>query len=197
MRSIFTKSILSFGILMTPALAQDKSEKPEKSEKSEAKAEAKPVAFSGTKVSMVPPANWTSVPPKNNIIESEFRFPEEGEEYVRVTFSRSGGSIEDNIKRWIGQFEGAKSEDSKVEKKEIQKLKVHTVDVTGTYLDSMGAGGPFAPGPKKKRENYRMVGAIIEMGNGPGLFIKAYGPKDLVEKTKEDFQKMIEGLKNE
>jgi hypothetical protein len=158
-------------------------------------AEVKPFAFEGTKVSLTPPATWKSAPPKNQMIEGEFRFPSEGNEFVRITFSRSGGSIDANIKRWIGQFEGVNSEETKVEKKEISKLTVHLVDVSGTYLDSMG-GGPFAPGPTKKLENYRMIGAIIEMPKGQSLFIKAYGPKDLVEKTKSDFDKMIDGITN-
>lgn len=158
-------------------------------------AEVKPFAFEGTKVSLTPPATWKSAPPKNQMIEGEFRFPAEGKESVRITFSRSGGSIDANVKRWIGQFEGVNSEETKVDKKEISKLTVHTVDVSGTYLDSMG-GGPFAPGPTKKQENYRMIGAIIEMPKGQSLFIKAYGPKDLVEKTKSDFDKMIDGITN-
>ena len=158
-------------------------------------AEVKPFLFEGTKVAVTPPATWKSVPPKNQMIEGEFRFPADGKESIRITFSRSGGSIDANVKRWIGQFEGAKAEETKVDKKTVDKLTVHTVDVAGTYLDSMG-GGPFAPGPTKKQENYRMIGAIVEMPKGQNLFIKAYGPKDLVEKTKADFDKMIEGITN-
>jgi hypothetical protein len=158
-------------------------------------AEVKPFLFEGTKVAVTPPASWKSVPPKNQMVEGEFRFPAEGKESIRITFSRSGGSIDANVKRWIGQFEGAKPDQTKVDKKTVDKLTVHTVDVAGTYLDSMG-GGPFAPGPTKKQENYRMIGAIVEMPKGQNLFIKAYGPKDLVEKTKADFDKMIEGITN-
>lgn len=158
-------------------------------------AEVKPFLFDGTNVTVTPPASWKTVPPKNQMVEGEFRFPADGKESIRITFSRSGGSIDANVKRWIGQFEGAKKEETKVDKKTVGTLTVHTVDVAGTYLDSMG-GGPFAPGPTKKQENYRMIGAIVEMPKGQNLFIKAYGPKDLVEKTKADFDKMVDGITN-
>ena len=75
----------------------------------------------------------------------------------------AGGSIEDNIDRWLGQFiqpDGKKTKDkAKIDKKKIAGVPVHVVDIAGTYKDT--PGGPFARGKTIDREDYRMLGAII------------------------------------
>jgi hypothetical protein len=159
----------------------------------EAKGASATLFFDGKALSLVTPETWKQLPPKSTVIQHEFRVPATGDTFVRVTFSISGGSIKDNIDRWVGQFDGAKKEDIKIEKKDIGATVVNMVDITGTYKESMG-GGPFAPGPMKKLENHRMLGAIIELKSGTRVYAKATGPKDLIESNKADFVKMIEGL---
>ena len=58
----------------------------------------------------------------------------------------------------------------------------------------MGPGGPGAA--TKKQENYKMLGAILELKDGSMIFIKATGPKDIVGGMREGFVKMLDGLKN-
>ena len=48
----------------------------------------------------------------------------------------------------------------------------------------------------KKQENYKMLSAILEQKDGALIFVKATGPKDTIAKMREDFIKMIDGLKN-
>ena len=67
--------------------------------------------------------------------------------------------------------------------------EVHLVDLTGTFSDRRG---PFAPATK--REYYRMLGAIIPTEKYGQLFLKFYGPKDLVKENEKAFGKMIDGL---
>ncbi len=143
---------------------------------------------------MVTPDHWKSVPTKSNFVQHEFRVPAEGEAFARITFSIAGGSVKANIDRWVGQFDNPPKEDVKTETKEIGKAKAHVVDISGTFKESMG-GGPFAPGPMKKMENYRMLGAIIELADGRQVFVKATGPKDIIEKNKDAFKKMIDEMK--
>jgi hypothetical protein len=147
------------------------------------------MTFAAGKLTLTSPSDWKKMPPKSNMIQNEFRFPAEGESFARITFMQAGGSVQQNIDRWIGQFEGTKKEDVKTEKKEVGKSTVHIVDISGTYKESMG--GPFAPGPAKKLENHRMLGAIIEHADGAQLFVKSTGPAEVVEKLKEGFLKML------
>lgn len=60
----------------------------------------------------------------------------------------AGGSIEDNINRWYGQFEqadGKSTKDkSKTEKFDVAGNTVHWVDIPGNFKETMGGGGPFS-----------------------------------------------------
>ena len=160
--------------------------------------------FDGTmslgQLSMTPPKEWKSVPPRIGMIAYEFSIPKaEGDDQDgRMTVMGAGGSIPDNINRWIGQFtqpDGSNTADkAKSEDKEIAGHKVHLVDIPGTYGESMG-GGPFAPGKVVERPNYRMLAAIVETAN-PNLsyFIKLYGPEKTVAANADGFRKMVEEM---
>ena len=143
------------------------------------------------------PANWVVKPPKSRIIDHEFEVPAaEGDTAAgRVTVMGAGGSIDENIKRWEGQF---KSADGAEVKAEIKKLKVidqdvHFVDLKGTYIDR--PAGPFAGGAAIDREGYRMLGAVIATKDAGQYFVKLYGPEKTIAAAKPGFEKMVEGLK--
>jgi len=151
----------------------------------------------GGKYVLTSPATWVVKPPKSRIIEYEFEIPAaEGDAAGgRVTVMGAGGSIDDNIKRWEGQF---KSADGAEVKADIKKLKaaeqdVHLVDLKGTYIDR--PAGPFAGGQAIDREGYRMLGAVIATKDAGQYFVKVYGPEKTIAAAKAEFEKMIEGLK--
>jgi hypothetical protein len=155
----------------------------------------------GGKLSLVAPKEWTKKKPAINFIEYEFAIPKaDGDENDgRVTVMGAGGSIEQNVERWVGQFQSADGkalakDKAKIEKTKIGGLEVHVIDLSGTYKDS--AGGPFAGGKTTLRENYRMLGAIIVGGEEGNYFIKAYGPKKTMDDSEKGFMTMIEGLKS-
>src|SRR5262245_3748405 len=103
--------------------------------------------------SLSAPEAWKIEKPRSRIIEHEFSVPpEEGEEGTgRITMMFSGGSLDDNIDRWKGQFKQIdKAKD--VEKHKIADLDIHLVDLSGTFIDKPG---PFAPGVDRK--DYRML----------------------------------------
>lgn len=147
------------------------------------------------------PEGWQTKPPKSRIIEHEFEIaPAEGDSTAgRTTVMGAGGSIDDNINRWYGQFsqtDGSNTKDkAKVEKRTVNAQEVVVVDVSGTYLDRPG---PFAPGPAIERPDYRMLAAIISLKSGGkpagNYFIKFYGPKATVAKNEAAFMKMIDSL---
>lgn len=153
------------------------------------------------KIKLVAPAEWTKVQPKSNIVQYEFTAPkvEDKTQAARITFTASGGTIEQNIDRWYGQFEqadkSATKDKAKVEKFDADGQTIHLIDIPGTFKDTMGAG-PFAPSKAPTlRENYRMLGAIIETKGAGNHYVKITGPADTVEKLSEGFKKMLKELK--
>ncbi len=148
--------------------------------------------------SMPVPAGWTKKQPRVRIIEAEFEAKAaEGDELPgRATVMGAGGSIEDNINRWCGQFiqpDGTSTrEKAKVRNTTSGGCDVVIVDVTGTYEDKPG---PFVPGKGVERPNYRMIAAIIQTKKAGNYFVKFYGPAKTVAMHEANFNKMIEGLK--
>jgi len=180
-------SVAALSLLICPVSAQEKGEtKP-------AAGKAEMLEIGGGKIVVEKPAAWKTVP-KGQMLEHEFKAPAEGENSARITIMSASGSIDANIERWIGQFDGATKADTKIEKKEVGDTKIHIVEISGTFKESMG--GPFAPNAgTKKKENYKMLGAILELKDGAKVFIKATGPKETIADLRDAMVKMLEGLK--
>lgn len=148
-------------------------------------------------LTMKAPAKWTKVEPKVNMIEAEFSISKLADDTTdgRMTIMGAGGSVQQNIDRWIEQFVqpdgGSTADVAKVEKKKVGDMTVHVVDISGNFMDSMG--GPF--GPKTERENYRMLAAIVETASHGNYFIKFYGPKITVSANEKAFRGMIETIR--
>ena len=144
--------VAAIGLVQATATAEDAQTGPEV------------VTIGDGKFQMTVPQGWIRKEPKVRIIEHEFEVPAaEGDEKPgRVTIMGAGGSIDDNIARWAGQFsqpDGSDTADQlKTRKATIAGQDVTFVDIRGTYEDK---AGPFVPGPGIKRENYRMLAAII------------------------------------
>jgi hypothetical protein len=121
------------------------------------------IALAGGQLQMQVDKAWKVVEPRVRIIEHEFSVPahKEDDHPGRVTIMHAGGSVEENIDRWIGQFSAPDREKlkerTKSPAKKVAGLDVHLVDISGTYNDR--PGGPVAPAVE--RPNYRLLGAII------------------------------------
>ena len=111
------------------------------------------------------PENWTAQTPSSRMRKAQYK---NGKTEIVVFYfgAGSGGSVEANINRWLGQFNEPK-----------EKLSAK-----GTYM----SGPPL--GQKVPMANYAMRGAIIECKGGP-IFIKMTGPVDEVTKSAADFDK--------
>ena len=123
------KTFLSLAVLclsFSSAFAQEKSDKKQEAAKPEM------LEMAGGKIVAAKPEAWKTMPKKSEMIQYEFRAPAEGEKSARVT-----------IERWIGQFDGGKKEDAKIEKKEVDQTTISIVEMAGTFKESMG--GPAAP----------------------------------------------------
>jgi hypothetical protein len=153
-------------------------------------ARAETISLSDGKLEMTAPEGWKKVEPSVQIIEYEFQVNAvEGDKAdARATIMGAGGSVDENIKRWLAQF--SKTTKSDTTKEKIAEQEVHLIDVAGTYDDRRG---PFAPAVK--RENYRMLAAIIVTEKAGKYFVKFYGPEKTVAANEKAFRAMMDSLK--
>ncbi len=190
-----------------PAVQAEESvvtEKPATSGSATKKVGPQVIKLADEKLLLPVPGNWKTVKPRSRIIHHEFSISaaEDDETAGRMTIMPSGGGIEANIARWVGQFKTSDGKPlgdnaKKIEAKQMGKLKIHLVDLTGDFQDSLR--GPF--GPKVNRPGYRMLAAIIPLGDHPQgkgdgtWFVKFYGPQATVKAAEKEFAAMIEGMK--
>ena len=179
-------TLLCLSYASTPAWAQ-----------SETKPSASIELASGA-LSLTAPEGWESVPPRSGMLEHEMKLPApEGAEIAdgRLTIMAAGGSIQANLSRWVGQFQGteggADRSGAKIEEAEADGMKVTLFDHSGTFMQS--AGGPF--GPKTPMSDYRMLAAIVETGVAGNYFIKLTGPQEVLDPNAEAFREMVLSIK--
>ncbi len=141
-------------------------------------------------LTLTAPKGWPRKPPQSSFIQAEYILPQVEEDSLdgRLTLSVAGGSIEANIDRWKDQFGGA-PEKSHQEKMEVNGIPVTLVDFSGDFNDQRG---PFAPAVK--RSGYRMIGAVIPVGDQLH-FVKAVGPKKTMETHAEKIKAFIRSAK--
>ena len=114
---------------------------------------------------------------------------EDGECAVFYFGPGQGGGVEDNLKRWIGQFEHTQGEPKRA-KQTINGLNVTTIDLAGTYA---GAGGLMAA-PKVSKPGYRLLGGIVEAPQGP-VFFKFTGPAKTLAAQQSAFQGLLKSVR--
>ena len=141
------------------------------------------------------PSAWARVPAPSDVRAAQWRIPRAGSdaedgELVLFHFGKGkGGSAEENLERWYGQFtepDGRPAKDAAVVTiRTVRGLRVTEVDLPGTYTGA-GMGGP-PPGPKP---GSRLLGAVIEGGDGPWFF-RAIGPDATVAAARADFEALL------
>lgn len=149
------------------------------------------------KLTFTIPPGWTRKAPASRIVEAELSVPPAPGDATpgRLTAMGAGGSVEENIRRWVGQFVGPGGAEvqPKLDKLRVSGCDVQIVDLSGTYKDA--PGGPFAGGQTILRENYRMLGAIIQTPQSGNYFLKLYGPKATIDQQAQAFQELVKSLK--
>src|SRR3989475_10910209 len=131
------------------------------------------------------PDGWVTEKASSSMRVAQYKLPKaEGDNddasLVLYYFGATqGGTAQANIDRWISQMQqpdGSASKDkAKTETTTINRLKVTTVDVSGTYTAEM------APGSKTfhNDDNYRLRAAVIETPKG-NYFVKLARPSKTV-----------------
>jgi hypothetical protein len=119
--------------------------------------------------------------------------PEDGECAVFYFGAGQGGGVNENIQRWIGQFEapggGPADKLAKTSKGRSNGLPVTRVDLTGTYK---AATGPMMQASGSK-PGYRMLGAIVEGPQG-AIFFKFTAPAKTAAMQQPEFEKLLQSI---
>jgi hypothetical protein len=154
------------------------------------------IGLAGGQLQMQVDKAWKAVQPRVRIIEHEFSVPahKDDDHPGRVTIMHAGGTVEENMDRWIGQFTAPDGETlkdrTKKETKKVAGLEVHLIDISGTYHDR--PGGPVAPAVE--RPSYRLLGAMIVSAKTGNYFVKFTGPQRTVAAHEKAFASMIDSL---
>ncbi len=135
------------------------------------------------------PDQWVRKPLTSPFLLAEFALPKvEGDtDDGRLTVSTAGGTVENNLDRWKGQF-GGTPESASEEVVEVGGIQVTWVDYAGTFTDQRGAMAEVTPKP-----GYRMLAAIIPLGDQL-FFIKGYGPQKTVAAYADQIRLFLQSL---
>ena len=113
---------------------------------------------------------------------------EDGECAVFYFGPNQGGGIEDNINRWVGQFENpGKPQRSTLT---VHGLSISRVKVHGTYL------APSGPAMESQgtKPDFTLLGAIVTGPKG-AVFFKFTGPAKTIEAAAAEFDRMLGSIK--
>ena len=156
--------------------------------------QAADIVLASGKIEMQAPDAWQSKQPRfTGIVSHEFviKATDGDARDGRATIGPAGGNVEDNIRRWYGQYtqpDGKATAERAVRKKiKLSGQDVHYIDVKGTYSGSRFSNEPSAP-------NYRLVAAIIETNNLGSFYLKFYGPEKTVTANEKAFKSIIDSL---
>lgn len=137
------------------------------------------------------PEEWIEERPSSSMRLSQYRLPGDGAEDAEVAvFTGIGGSVEQNVDRWISQFGSGAKESADVSTRDVGGHEVTIVDVSGTFQGSMM---PMAGGSSDPKEGWRMLAAVIETEGAP-WFIKLTGPQETVGQWEESFYSYVDSL---
>jgi hypothetical protein len=136
---------------------------------------------------------WVEEPPSNTMRVAQYRLPPvEGDSAAAelAVTAKIGGSPSDNLARWVSFFELPPGTQASTTVEERGELRLHRVDVAGTYVAETTPGS----GVRLNEANWRMLGAVVESPYGPYYF-KLVGPAATVEHWKESFDAFLAALK--
>lgn len=147
----------------------------------------------------VTPQGWQKEPVASSMRVAEFTLPHadgDSEDAVLVVyyFGGSGGSVEANLERWVGQMQQPDGTPSaavaKKETRTVNGLALTLLDVSGTYVAEM------APGSTERHNDphFRLRAGVVETANGP-YFIKLTGPAKTIAKWDRAFEQFVASLK--
>jgi hypothetical protein len=148
--------------------------------------------------SLVAPADWTARPVTSSMRAADFQLPAkagaEAELIVYYFGTNGAGSVDDNLDRWVGQFQqpdGKKSRDvAKIEKTKFGGQNATFVSVSGRFVAQAMPGTTEAV----DKQDQALLAAIVDSPSGPYYF-KLVGAKATVDASAAAFRAMLGSLK--
>ena len=146
-------------------------------------------------LTFTPPTGWKSVTTTSSMRVAQFALPRasgdaQDAELVVYYFGGSGGSVEANIERWIGQMQQTDGKPSSAAARRatrtVNGLAMTLIDVSGTYVAEM------APGSQERHNsaNFRLRAAVVDTPNGP-YFVKLTGPAKTIAAHEQAFEQFL------
>lgn len=141
------------------------------------------------------PAEWKSRQPGSSMRLAEYAVPGSGGEASLVVFRfPGGGTAQDNIARWVGQFDGAAASNGgkgpMVETAQRDGLTLTSLDVSGNYAGAQMPGAPAQP----PIDDARLLALVVE-GKGDPFFLKLQGPGATVGEWSEAWAKIVASIR--
>jgi hypothetical protein len=146
------------------------------------------------------PAAWKARTAASSMRVAEFIVPRaagdaEDGELIVYFFGGSGGSVDANIDRWVGQFRTAGGGPVATPSRTSTKsgsLTITAIDVSGTYVAEVRPGST----ERLNKPDFRMRAAVVETPRGP-YFVKFTGPARTVAQAMSsgDFERFIKSLR--
>lgn len=152
---------------------------------------AAPAPASARELRWSDPVGWRRVTPSSSMRRAQYAVPGPGGEAEVTVFyfgTGQGGSVEDNLRRWHGQFEVATGTPPPPadERRTAHGLTVHVTRRNGRYTGMAMPGG----GAASAHDDYALLGAIVETPEGPWFF-KMTGPRTTVEAAGRGFDDLV------
>ena len=139
------------------------------------------------------PAGWRAVRPVSPMRQAQLYAPSlpgtdsTGEPLITVFHfgPGQGGTVEQNVDRWFGQFDGGNDDkDAATAKETIGTVPVTFVRARGTFQSGM-PGQPVTP-----LSHQSLLGAILESPQGD-VYLKMVGPSSATDQAESAFVQMI------
>jgi hypothetical protein len=166
----------------------------------EATKEAAPTPTEKVKIGPVHylvPKTWKRQAPSNSMRAAQFGIPlaegDAGKFELTVFYfgPDQGGSVEQNIQRWLGQFKPLEGKE-KVDKFKVGDIDVTVLDASGTYDFK-----PFPAAPQGElMKDWRMLASVVETVNEGPYFFRMVGPAKTIAAQEEVFRNMMKTLES-
>jgi hypothetical protein len=147
-----------------------------------------PSAGATSPLSWTAPARWKSAPNPNSMRIATYKIPRAAgdTEDAELSVTQAGGSIDQNIERWVDQFGPEAKKNTVRESRKVGAYETTFVSIQGTYAGGMGGGASLS--------NWALAGAIVATPDMPHFF-KLTGPEKTVKAARAELEALVASLK--
>jgi hypothetical protein len=145
------------------------------------------------------PQEWRAQGSTSSMRVAQYALPRatgdtEDAELIVYYFGGSGGSVDANLDRWLGQMEQPDGRPSKAVARTssltANGLTMTLLDVTGRYVAEISPGSPA----RHDKPGFRMKAVVIETPRGP-YFVKLTGPEKTVARWSTAFDGFLKSAR--